>query len=234
MDFKELREEVYEINFELGASGLVVLTWGNASGLDRKRGVFAIKPSGVPYAELEPADIVVIELETGDRIAGSAAPSSDTPTHRLLYEAIDSCGGIVHTHSTYATSWAQAGVPIPCLGSTHADHFASGIPITRNLTKAEVEEDYERASGEVIVEHFAESDLDPTHTPGVLLPHHGPFAWGDSPRHALHNAIALEAVAHMAFNSRLIAPGGDEIPAHIRRKHFERKHGPNAYYGQGA
>ncbi len=234
MEFKELREAAFEVNLDLGASGLVVLTWGNASCVDRSRGVFAIKPSGVPYAELGAADIVVIDIETGDRIAGTATPSSDTPTHRVLYDAFINCGGIVHTHSTYATSWAQAGVSIPCLGSTHADHFASGIPITRNLTKAEVEGDYERASGEVIVEHFSESDLDPVHTPGVLLPHHGPFAWGETSRLAINNAIALEAVAHMAFNSRLIAPCGDEIPAHVHRKHFERKHGPDAYYGQGS
>ena len=234
MEFKELREEVYEVNLDLGASGLVVLTWGNASATDENRGVFAIKPSGVPYSELAPSDIVVVDIDTGEPIAGSAKPSSDAPTHRVLYEAFPHCGGIVHTHSTYATSWAQAGESIPCLGTTHADHFAGGIPVTRNLTKTEVEGDYEGASGEVIVEHFSDAALDPLHTPGVLLPHHGPFAWGESARAALHNAIALEAVAHMAFVSRLIAPEGDKIPAHLRRKHFERKHGPDAYYGQGA
>lgn len=233
MEYRELREELLERNAELGESGLVVLTWGNVSGADRDKGVFAIKPSGIAYRELEADDIVVLDIESGDRVAGSRRPSSDARTHAVLYREFDDCGGIVHTHSHYATSWAQAATEIPCLGTTHADHFAGVIPVTRDLSEAEVEDAYELSTGNVIVDHFREAGLDPSHTPAVLLPHHGPFAWGVDARDAMQNAIALESIAHMAFVSRLIAPRGGDTPAHVARKHFERKHGPDAYYGQG-
>lgn len=232
MRYELLRTTVFEANRALGTSGLVVLTWGNLSQIDREHGVFAIKPSGVSYASLVPEDMVVVDLESGEPVAGRRRPSSDTKTHLALYRAFPRVGGIVHTHSTYATAWAQAGRAVPCLGTTHADTFHGRIPITRNLTEEEISSDYETATGEVVVEHFSESDLDPLHTPGVLLPHHGPFAWGVDSASALEHAIVLEAVAKMAYLARTLAPEGPAAPAALVEKHFERKHGPKAYYGQ--
>ena len=232
MSFSELRKRVWETNVALGRSGLVVLTWGNVSGIDRERGVFAIKPSGVPYDDLTVDDIVVVDLDSGDTVEGSRRPSSDTPTHRALYMGFSEVGGVVHTHSTFATSWAQAATAIPCLGTTHADTFNGHIPVTRNLTEEEIELAYEWETGRVIVAHFTGSNLNPIHTPGVLLPHHGPFTWGHDAVEALEHAIILEAVAEMAWRTRLVRPEGPEAPHTLVRKHFERKHGPEAYYGQ--
>ena len=232
MSFHALRSQVCEANRALGESGLVVLTWGNVSAIDRSNDVVAIKPSGVPYDELTASDIVVLELATGSVIESSRRPSSDTPTHLVLYRSFTEIGGIVHTHSEHATAWAQAGLAIPCLGTTHADNFHGRIPITRNLSSEEISSDYEANTGHIIAEHFSETGLHPLHTPGVLLPHHGPFTWGVDAAKALENAIVLEAVARMAYISRTIAPDGNDAPAALIEKHFSRKHGPDAYYGQ--
>ena len=230
--YEDLRGLVCRANVELGESGLVVLTWGNVSAIDRDEGVFAIKPSGVGYTNLTPDMIPVIRLDSGIIVAGALKPSSDTPTHRELYLSFESVGGIVHTHSEYATAWAQARKPIPCMGTTHADYFAENIPVTRNLSSKEIDEGYEAATGRVVVEHFRENALDPRTTPGALLPHHGPFTWGATASEALRNAIVLEAVAKMAYFTRSLSPDGDAAPENLVRKHFERKHGPKAYYGQ--
>ncbi len=232
MTHQKLRERVCRVNRSLGRSGLVLLTWGNVSGVDRASGVFAIKPSGVPYDELRPEAVVVVELDSGDTVDAAGRPSSDAPTHRALYLSFPEVGGIVHTHSEFATAWAQAAQPIPCLGTTHADGFAGRIPITRNLRATEIEDAYEWHTGMVVAEYFDDHEIDPGATPGVLLPHHGPFTWGVDPESALEHAVVLEAVARMAWYSRVLAPGGPEAPECLARKHFARKHGPNAYYGQ--
>lgn len=232
MNYDTLREQVWKANMDLVESGLVVLTWGNASGTDGKREVMAIKPSGVDYASMKPEDIVIVSLETGEKIGGELKPSSDTPTHLELYRAFPEIGGVVHTHSIYATAWAQAAKPIPCYGTTHADHFFGPVPVTRQLTADEIEDDYEGYSGRVITEHFQKRGIDPAHVPAALLPHHGPFTWGKSAAEAVKNAVALEAVAQMALFTEEVDADAVETPAVQLNKHFLRKHGPGAYYGQ--
>ena len=238
MSLEDLRREVWRANLDLAKYGLAVLTWGNASGIDRSRGLVAIKPSGVPYDRLRPQDLVVVDLD--GRIAeGELRPSSDTPIHLELYRAWPSVGGIAHTHSAHAVMFAQAWRPIPCLGTTHADAFRGDVPITRELTPREVDEGYEKATGVAIVECFDREKRDPLHTPAVLAPGHGPFAWGaDAPR-AAENALILEEVARMAFGALLLRGTGklaecgpERLPGHMADKHFHRKHGPAAYYGQ--
>ena len=229
---RELRERVYEANAEIVRAGLVVLTFGNASAADRAAGVIAIKPSGVPYDALGPEAMVVVDLESGDVVDGEHRPSSDTPTHLALYRSFEGVGGIVHTHSPFATAWAQACRAIPCLGTTHADHFSGAVPVTRALTREEIEGEYERLTGEVIVETFSELGLDALATPAVLVASHGPFAWGGDAADAVENAVALEAVAAAALRTELLRPGVEPVGDALLRRHFLRKHGPGAYYGQ--
>ncbi len=228
----ELRKQVYEANMELYRNHLAPLTWGNVSQVDRSLGVMAIKPSGVPYERLSAEDITVVSLETGERVAGHLNPSSDTPTHLALYRAFPGIGGITHTHSPYATAWAQAGRPLRCLGTTHADCFYGEVPVTRYVSREEAARAYEAETGTVIVEAFA--GRDPVHTPGVLVRGHGPFTWGDSALKSVHNAITLEEVARMNLLTLLLDGNVPDLPEALQSKHFERKHGPNAYYGQGS
>ncbi|MDW8344506.1 MAG: L-ribulose-5-phosphate 4-epimerase AraD [Verrucomicrobiae bacterium] len=232
MQHRELREEVCRINREIVRAGLVVLTFGNASGVDRATGVMAIKPSGVDYGSLTPEDIVVVALEDGRVVAGTKRPSSDTPTHRHLYLHFSEIGGIVHTHSIHATAWAQAQRAIPCFGTTHADHVYGTVPVTRPLRAREIRDDYEWNTGAVIVERFRREKLDPLQVPAVLVAGHAPFVWGRTPAHALENAIALEAMAQMAMLTLQLRPRAKPIPQSLLDKHFLRKHGPQAYYGQ--
>jgi len=226
----QLKQDVWQANLDLVTHGLVVLTWGNASGVDRGRGVMVIKPSGVSYADMQPADMVAVDIATGETVEGDLRPSSDTRTHLALYRAWPAIGGAIHTHSIYATMFAQACRPLPCFGTTHADQFYGDVPVTRTLTPEEVDRDYEASTGDVIVERFAE--LDPIAVPAVLAANHGPFAWGKDVESAVTNAAALEAVAKMAVGALLINPGMGPIPQHIVDKHYLRKHGPGAYYGQ--
>jgi L-ribulose-5-phosphate 4-epimerase len=226
----DAREQAFEANRAIVEAGLVVLTFGNASAVDRDAGVIAIKPSGVAYEELSPAAMVLVELESGDVVEGDYRPSSDTPTHLVLYRAFGTVGGVVHTHSPFATAWAQAGRELPCFGTTHADHFHGAVPVTRSLTHDEVEGDYERATGEVIVETLA--DVDPLAMPAVLAAGHGPFAWGADAAQAVENAVALEVVAASALRTELLRPGVGPIDDALLDRHFLRKHGPGAYYGQ--
>ena len=230
--YDELRERVFEANREIVRAGLVVLTFGNASAADRAAGVMAIKPSGVAYEELGPGSMVVVSLESGAVVDGEHRPSSDTPTHLVLYGAFERVGGVVHTHSPFATAWAQAGRELPCLGTTHADHFRGAVPVTRALTGAEIESEYERHTGEAVVKTFERLGLDPLETPAALVASHGPFTWGIDVAHAVENAIALEAVAAMALRTALLQPGVEPIGDDLLRRHFLRKHGPGAYYGQ--
>jgi L-ribulose-5-phosphate 4-epimerase len=223
-----LKQEVFRANLDLVKHGLVVFTWGNASGIDRESGLVVIKPSGVSYEAMSVGDMVVVDME-GKVVEGSLKPSSDTATHLVLYRAFAGVGGVVHTHSTYATAWAQAGRDIPNIGTTHADYFKDDIPCTRPMTKAEIEGQYETETGNVIVERFA--GINPVHTPGVLVSSHGPFAFGTDAHNAVHNAVVLEQVAKMAFVSLSVNPHLQMNDALIQ-KHFERKHGKNAYYGQ--
>lgn len=232
MKYADLREEVWRANMGLVEAGLVVLTWGNASGVDRDAGVMAIKPSGVDYKQLGPEHIVLLDLESGERIEPGGNPSSDTPTHLALYRAFESIGGVVHTHSRFATSFAQAGVPVPCLGTTHADNFHGEVPVTRPLNENEITGDYEANTGAVIVERFRQSGLNPLEAPGVLVAQHGPFAWGRTAAAALENAIVMDFVASMALNTFSLVPNAQAIPQVLLDKHFFRKHGPGAYYGQ--
>jgi L-ribulose-5-phosphate 4-epimerase len=220
-----MREAVLAANLALPAHGLVTLTWGNVSGIDRERGLVAIKPSGVPYESMTLADIVLVDLD-GNVVEGERRPSTDTPTHLELYRAYDRIGAVVHTHSPWATSWAQAEREIPLLGTTHADLSARPIPLTRPLAGSEVEEDYEGATGRALVEATTEHDS------CALVRGHGPFAWGASPAAAVEAAVTLEQVARLALLTTLLAPDPPPLADAIRRKHFERKHGPNAYYGQ--
>ncbi len=224
-----LKETVCEANLELVRQGLVTLTWGNASGLDRPRGLMVIKPSGVAYDRLTPDTMVVTDLD-GNVVEGEFAPSSDTPTHAALYRAFPNAGGVVHTHSVHATAFAQAGREIPCLGTTHADHFHGAVPVARMPTEADVREDYERHIGELIVERFR--GLDPDAVPGVLAAGHGPFAWGPDPKKAVENAVALETIARMAMATFALCPPAAPLPGYLLDKHYGRKHGPGAYYGQ--
>jgi len=228
----ELRERVCEANRELVRAGLVTLTFGNASGVDFAAGVLAIKPSGVAYDELQPDAIVVVDLETGELVAGEGRPSSDTPTHAVLYRCFDGVGGIVHTHSRAATAWAQARREIPCFGTTHADHFRGPVPVTRPLAPAEIRGDYEERTGDVIVETFERQGLDPLETPAVLVASHGPFAWGPDVAQAVENAIALELVAELALHTLALKVEAPVLDDDLRERHFSRKHGPAAYYGQ--
>lgn len=230
MMLKELRDEVYEANMDLPKHGLVVFTWGNASGLDRERGLFVIKPSGVDYDELRPQDLVVCDLE-GNVVEGELNPSSDTPTHACLYRAWGaSIGGVVHTHSSWAVAWAQAGRPIPCYGTTQADYFYGEVPCMRGLTEQEIAEAYELNTGRVIVEGF--EGLDPMAQPGCLVRNHGPFSWGKDAAAAVYHAVVLDEVAKMAARTEVLAPGVGPAPQYLQDKHYQRKHGPNAYYGQ--
>ncbi len=226
---ESLKEEVFEANLELVRRGLVLGTWGNASGCDRASGLVAIKPSGVAYDTMRPDHMVIVDLD-GNVVEGSLRPSSDTPTHLVLYRAFDGVAGIVHTHSHYATVWAQACRPIPCFGTTHADYFYGEIPITDPLTKAEIANAYEHNTGEVIVRRFKE--LAPLHVPAVLVAQHGPFAWGDAPQKAVESAEVLEEIARMALDVLSLSPAQPPIERHLLDKHFFRKHGVGAYYGQ--
>lgn len=228
---KKLKHAVYEANMELPRRGLVTYTWGNVSGIDRERGLVVIKPSGVSYDELTPEDLVVLDLD-GNVVDGKLNPSSDTRTHLELYKAFPEIGGIVHTHSPYAVGWAQAGRDIPAYGTTHADYFYGPVPCCRSLTEQEVEEDYERNTGLVIVETFRQRELDPIHVPGAICRNHGPFTWGRDAAQAVYHAVVLEEVAKMAVYTTQIAPDAEPAPQYVLNKHFMRKHGPNAYYGQ--
>lgn len=226
-----LKQQVYEANMELPRRGLVTYTWGNVSGIDRETGYFVIKPSGVAYEKLQPEDMVVMDLE-GNQIEGKYHPSSDTATHLELYKKYPEIGGIVHTHSPAATAWAQAGRSIPLYGTTHADYFYGEIPCARSLTPEEIEAAYEKHTGSVIIETFEKLGLNPMYTPGVLCINHGPFTWGKDAAEAVHNAVVLEEVAKMATQTELINPRVKPAPDCIKDKHFFRKHGANAYYGQ--
>jgi L-ribulose-5-phosphate 4-epimerase len=228
-----LREEVHRANRALARSGLVMGTFGNVSGVDRAAGLLAIKPSGVPYDELKPEHIVPVSLATGEVVDSDLRPSSDTPTHLELYRAFPSCGGVVHTHSEHATALAQAGLPVRCLGTTHADHFRGDVPVTRPLKKAEVARDYEKNTGLVIVETFRRKRLSPEEVAAVLVRNHGPFAWGKDAAEAVANARVLEYVARMEILVRAAGARGAARPAaFLVDKHFLRKHGKGAYYGQ--
>lgn len=228
---EKLKEEVYLANMELPKRGLVTYTWGNVSGIDREKGLFVIKPSGVEYDELKPSDMVVMDLK-GNKIEGDLNPSSDTKTHMVLYNAFPKVGGIVHTHSPYAVAWAQAGEDLPCYGTTHADYFYGSIPCARHLTQEELDEDYERNTGVTIVETFKERGLDPKAVPAVLCFSHGPFTWGKDPAQAVYHSVVLEECAKMGIFTRMVNPNAAPAPQRMQDKHYMRKHGPNAYYGQ--
>ena len=225
---EELKEQVCQANHDLVKHNLVILTWGNVSGIDRKLGLFVIKPSGVSYEEMTPDDMVVVDLE-GNVREGRLKPSSDTPTHRVLYQEFKNIGGIVHTHSEWATSWAQAGKDIPAYGTTHADQFYGDIPCTRRLTEKEVKTDYEANTGRVIVEHF--QNCNEMEMPAVTINSHGPFTWGKDAHDAVHNAVVLEEVAKMAFRTEMLG-SKRHMDQYLLDKHYLRKHGKNAYYGQ--
>lgn len=227
---EELKKQVCEANRKLFASGLVIETFGNVSGVDRAGGHMVIKPSGVPYDALKPKDMIVVDLETGRAVEGELRGSSDTPTHAVLYRGFKNVTGVAHTHSLYATAWAQAGKDIPVLGTTHADYFDGPIPCTRAMTAEEIQGDYEGNTGRVILERFA--DLDPMRFPGALVVAHGAFAWGGSPDEAVRHAVVLEYLAQLAAQTVAIEPYPRPVGAALLRKHFFRKHGPRAYYGQ--
>jgi L-ribulose-5-phosphate 4-epimerase len=228
--YQELKEQAWAANMEIPARELAIYTFGNVSALDRARGVFAIKPSGVDYTKLTAKDLVVVDLD-GKVVEGTLRPSSDTRTHVVLYRAFAGIGGIVHTHSTYATGWAQTGLAIPIYGTTHADYLAEDVPCTRVMSPDAVERDYEAETGEQILECF--KGRDPAHTPMVLVAGHGPFTWGATAAQAVYHAAMLEQIAQMAFITRTIHASAERIPEYLIRKHFERKHGPRATYGQG-
>ncbi len=227
---EELKEQVCQANLDLVKEGLVIQTWGNASGIDRGQGLVVIKPSGVPYDGMRADQMVVVSLETGKVVEGDLRPSSDTPTHLVLYRAFAGIGGIVHTHSLYATAWAQAKKPIPAFGTTQADYWYGAVPCTRLMTPAEIAADYEVETGNVIVETF--KNLDPVQLPAVLVASHGPFAWGKDAHAAVHNAAVLEYIARLAAETLQIAPDTKAMQQELLDKHFLRKHGPKAYYGQ--
>jgi L-ribulose-5-phosphate 4-epimerase len=228
----ELREVVYHANRALAETGLVLGTFGNVSGVDRQAGLFAIKPSGVAYESLTPAHMVLVSLETGEVVDSSLRPSSDTPTHLELYRAFPACGGIVHTHSEFATALAQARLPVRCMGTTHADYFRGDVPVTRPMTQAEVEGGYERETGLVIVEAFRTAGVSPEEVPAVLVANHGPFAWGPEPFKAIEHARVLEFLARLDCTTRAIAPDAPRPAPYLVDKHYLRKHGAGAYYGQ--
>ena len=229
---EELKKQVYEANMELPRRNLVTYTWGNVSGIDREKGLFVIKPSGVEYDELRPEDLVVMDLN-GNKAEGKLNPSSDTKTHLELYRAFPEIGGIVHTHSPMAVAWAQAGRDIPAYGTTHADYFYGDIPCARSLTPEEIREDYETNTGRVIIETFRSRNIQPKFVPAVVCRNHGPFTWGKDAAQAVYHAVVLEEVAKMALLTELLSPSAEAAPRWIQDKHFLRKHGPNAYYGQG-
>ena len=227
---KRLKQDVFEANLELQARGVVIYTWGNVSGIDRERNLIVIKPSGVSYAEMKAEDMVVVDLLSGERVEGRLKPSSDTPTHLELYRRFPTIGGITHTHSKTATAFAQAGLPIPALGTTHADYFYGDIPCTRELTPDEVESGYELNTGKVIIETIGARD--PLSNPGILVRNHGPFAWGTTAAESVYHAVVLETVAEIALSTVLLKKDCSRAPQHILDKHYFRKHGANAYYGQ--
>lgn len=228
----KLQANVCAANHEISRVRLAILTWGNASEVDREAGVFAIKPSGVAYEDLTPERIPLISLETGEQVEGACKPSSDTATHWHLYRAFPKIGGIVHTHSPSATAWAQARMEVPCLGTTHADTFHGPVPCTRPLSREEVESDYELNTGKVIAEHFFAAGLNPGEVPGVLVSAHAPFTWGADAAAAVTHAVILEEVARMALSTRALRPDGPSAEPWLLEKHYSRKHGPNATYGQ--
>lgn len=228
---EQLKQAVYEANMQLPKYNLVTFTWGNVSGIDRASGFVVIKPSGVEYDKLTPEQMVVVDLD-GQIVEGDLKPSSDTATHLELYKHFENIGGVVHTHSPWAVSYAQAGVAIPNAGTTQADYYASDIPITRAMTVEEIEGAYEKETGTVIIETFNDLKLNPDDVPGVLVNDHGPFNWGTSPKNAVHNAVVLEEVAKMTYHSLQLNPHNIHIAKELLTKHFTRKHGPNAYYGQ--
>jgi len=229
----DLKKSVYEANMALKAHGLIVFTWGNVSGIDRSKGLFVIKPSGVPYEELKYSDMVVVDM-SGNKIEGDLSPSSDTPTHLALYQAFPSAQGVVHTHSRWATIWSQAGRGIPAYGTTHGDYFYGEIPCTRQMTAEEIAGSYELETGNVIVETFVSQGLDPAQIPAVLVQSHGPFTWGKDASDAVHNAVVLEELAMMAWHTERLPEAAPRRPmqSELLDKHFLRKHGPGAYYGQ--
>ena len=230
---EELKKIVCEANLELPKYGLVTFTWGNVSGVDREKGLMVIKPSGVEYDGMTPDDMVVVSLATGEKVEGKWKPSSDTATHVALYNAFPNIGGVVHTHSRWATSWAQAGKSINAYGTTHGDYFYGTIPCTRKMTPAEIAGEYELETGNVIVETFRDREIDPDQVPAVLVCSHGPFAWGTDPHNAVHNSVVLEELAFMAFHTEAMTPGISPMQQELLDKHYLRKHGKNAYYGQG-
>lgn len=227
--FEKLKEEVLKANLELPKRGLITYTWGNVSGIDRDKGLIVIKPSGVEYENMTIEDLVVVDLE-GNVVDGKLKPSSDTPTHLELYKAFPNIGGVVHTHSTWATIWAQAGKPIPAYGTTHADYFFGDIPCTRKMTSEEIQGDYEKETGKVIVEVFRGRDA--LEMPAVLVSNHGPFAWGKTPSDCVHNTVVLEEIAKMAFNTVFLNKNIPRMQEELLNKHYWRKHGEKAYYGQ--
>lgn len=228
---EKLKEQVYLANMELPKRELVTYTWGNVSGIDREKGLFVIKPSGVDYDLLKPDDMVVMDLQ-GNKVEGDLNPSSDTKTHLVLYNAFPGIGGIVHTHSPYAVAWAQAGEDLPCYGTTHADYFYGSVPCARHLTQEELDEDYERNTGITIVETFRERGIDPKAVPAVLCYSHGPFTWGKDADQAVYHSVVLEECAKMGIFTRVLNPHAAPAPQRMLDKHYLRKHGPNAYYGQ--
>ncbi len=227
---ESLKEEVCRANLELPRRGVVLYTWGNVSGIDREKGLVVIKPSGVSYDDMAPSDMVVVDL-AGRVVEGHLRPSSDTPTHLYLYRAFPQIGGVVHTHSTHAVVFAQAGQDIPALGTTHADYFYGPVPVSRALTEDEVKEAYEENTGKVIAETFAQRQLDPAAVPGILVRNHGPFTWGKTPAEAVYHSVVLEEIAEMAWKTLLLNPAAS-LDAFVLEKHYQRKHGPYAYYGQ--
>lgn len=226
---EQLKQEVYEANLDLVKKGMVIYTWGNVSGIDRESGLVVIKPSGVDYGAMRPEDMVVVDLN-GAVVEGRWRPSSDTPTHLALYQSFPAVGGITHTHSTFAVAFAQAGLPIPALGTTHADYFYGDIPCTRSLTVAEIQAAYEKNTGLVIAETF--QGKDPLAVPGVLVKGHGPFTWGKNAAESVYHAVVLDKVAEMALHTLSLSPAAPRVPQHLLDKHYFRKHGANAYYGQ--
>lgn len=228
---EQLKEEVFQANLELPKQGLIKYTWGNVSAIDREQGLFVIKPSGVSYEAMTAADMVVCDL-AGNVVEGALNPSSDTPTHAVLYQNFPELGGIVHTHSTWATIWAQSGLDVPAMGTTHADTFYGSVPCARFLTQAEIDQGYEAETGEVIVQTFTERGIKPLEVPGVLLHGHGPFTWGKDAQSAVMNAVVLEEVCKMNLFTRQLNSYAEELPQRILDKHYLRKHGANAYYGQ--
>lgn len=228
---EQLKQEVYEANMELWEKGMVIYTWGNVSGIDREKNLVIIKPSGVDYDSMKPEDMVVVDFN-GNVAEGNYKPSSDTATHLVLYQTYPEIGGVVHTHSTWAVTFAQAGLSIPAFGTTHADYFYGDIPCTRDLTKEEIESAYELNTGKVIAETIKEHD--PMAIPGIVVKNHGPFAWGKTPKGAVYNAVVLDKVAEMAYHTMTLNPRAMRVPQYLLDKHYFRKHGANAYYGQGS